>query len=325
MGHRVKALLFVVAMIVAWAALTPAVVAQDTLDYFTYGTVNGTQLNTNIVYVKVDLEQAWDKIKTPGLDGQCVQEGKPNVRMSVLKNVLPEQNPQFCDMENLQWWRGADQSFKNDRFVMSGNFYKSVGDYNETCGLGLGVSLSNGTWISGESNDDRKVHETLTSTLLIFNQEGRDKFHKYAEIVASTYDFNTNRQYVQAAVSGYLFKNRGVFVAQPNAISPNGTKPRAAVGISQDGKTLIFLAINGGGENLGDDLKETGKFYKTLGDLGAYSALNLDGSGSAQLVLQKLDADNPLLATKPSDIRNKLNKVCSKKFFRPIPIVIGIE
>ena len=116
------------------------------------------------------------------------------------------------------------------------------------------------------------------------------------------------------------------FQAQPIAISPNGQKPRAAVGLSENGETLIFLAINAGSAlPNGEDLKQTGKFYKALRDLGAYNALNLDGAGSAELILKELDADAALLYTKASDERNAAGKVCSKRFYRPLPIVMGVE
>jgi len=311
-----------------WAACVSGASAEDVLGYFTYGNKDGTTPPQKIKYVKVKLEDAWNKIAVPALNDQCDQEGKPNIRMSVLKNTLPAQQPNRCDMTNLKWWRGADQQFNEYRFLVSANFYNAAGDYNDACGQGLGVSIHDTTWISGENVDDRKVHGTDTHTLVIYNQVGREHFQKYADIVNTTYDFIANKQYIRGAIAGYRFMNNGAFVAQPIAISPNGAKPRAAVGLSQDGETLIFIAINEGTAlNNGEDLKETGKFYKALDDLGAYNALNLDGAGSAQLILMEADADVALLRTKASDVRNsgQGGGDCPKRFYRPIPVVMGVE
>jgi hypothetical protein len=62
--------------------------------------------------------------------------------------------------------------------------------------------------------------------------------------------------------------------------------PRTAVGVSQDGKYLILLVIDGRqpGYSLGAMTQEVGQW---LAKLGAHDGLNLDGGGTTTLVIEK--------------------------------------
>lgn len=59
--------------------------------------------------------------------------------------------------------------------------------------------------------------------------------------------------------------------------------PRSGVGVSADGKTMIFGAVEGRrGDSIGMGFAEFAQFFK---DLGAHQALMLDGGGSTALVV----------------------------------------
>jgi len=61
--------------------------------------------------------------------------------------------------------------------------------------------------------------------------------------------------------------------------------PRTALGLSEDGETLILAVVDGRwpGESHGMTLAETAELMR---ELGAYHALNLDGGGSATLYIE---------------------------------------
>ncbi len=96
--------------------------------------------------------------------------------------------------------------------------------------------------------------------------------------------------WVEYAVSGWpaLIENCTTFTAEQLPGSDFFTRaphPRTAVGISEDGKTLFFVVADGRREGVpGPTLAELGTFMRE--DLGVCSALNLDGGGSTEMVVE---------------------------------------
>ena len=74
--------------------------------------------------------------------------------------------------------------------------------------------------------------------------------------------------------------------------------PRSAVGVTQDGRYLILMAIDGrqDGYSEGTSTAETAEWIRRL---GAFHALNLDGGGSTALVIEGTDGQ-PQLLNRPS-------------------------
>jgi len=77
-------------------------------------------------------------------------------------------------------------------------------------------------------------------------------------------------------------------------LAGRGTRyPRSAVGVSQDGKILYLLAINGRLlDSIGTTEHETGQL---LSILGAWEGILLDGGGSTSLVIQQTDGTYKIL------------------------------
>jgi len=315
-------------------ALAPLQSHAAEVDYFTYGTV----ANSNVRYVKVNLEQddAWSKTMIPPLYGdQCETAEEPNLRRSVGQNrQTEERSEENCQFTNWAYWRQPDGGFENYRFVVNANFYSQSPPYaySNACGKALGVSIRDGAWISGQDVADRTVHDRATHTLVIYKEPVNDK---RAAIVANTYDFAANLDNIQAAISGFRFMNGGNFVAQPAGISPNIPLPRTQVGVTEDGNHLVFLSINRGDNNPtaqsgdGSTLRANGKLYETFSTsqtLGVVDALTLDGSGSAQIRLSRVADQAAVLYTQPSDTRpGQPEHQCTAKFYRPVPVMMAIE
>lgn len=76
-----------------------------------------------------------------------------------------------------------------------------------------------------------------------------------------------------------------------------GVRARTAVGISQDGRTIYFIAAEGRTKrSVGLTLQGIGEFLKQA---GAYTAMNLDGGGSTTLVSKPLGQMNGQVAISP--------------------------
>ena len=75
--------------------------------------------------------------------------------------------------------------------------------------------------------------------------------------------------------------------------------PRTAVGISRDGSELFVLVLDGRSvESAGMSLPELGQI---LADMGAHSAVNLDGGGSSALAARAAGAESEAIWNSPSD------------------------
>jgi exopolysaccharide biosynthesis protein len=97
----------------------------------------------------------------------------------------------------------------------------------------------------------------------------------------------------------YLLVN-GVNTGDPRFI-PGNIEPRSAVGLSQDGRYLILMTIDGrqSGYSLGATSFEESEWLQRF---GAYNGVNLDGGGSTHLWIAETDGDTYAL-NRPSENR----------------------
>lgn len=97
----------------------------------------------------------------------------------------------------------------------------------------------------------------------------------------------------------YLLVN-GVNTGDPRYI-PGNIEPRSAVGLSQDGRYLILMTIDGrqSGYSLGATSFEESEWLKRF---GAYNGINLDGGGSTHLWVNEYDGDTYAL-NRPTENR----------------------
>ena len=85
----------------------------------------------------------------------------------------------------------------------------------------------------------------------------------------------------------------------------SGYNPRSAIGISEDGKTLYLLAVDGRQEkSRGMTMAELASL---MVELGCYSAVNLDGGGSTSLLASTPDNINLHAVNSPSETRRIIN------------------
>ncbi len=97
---------------------------------------------------------------------------------------------------------------------------------------------------------------------------------------------------VTAVAGSRIILREGRPTARSSA--PDDVHPRTAVGLSQDGRVLIWLVIDGRqpGYSLGASVEETAAW---LARLGAHAGLMLDGGGSTTLVRADRDGRASLL------------------------------
>jgi exopolysaccharide biosynthesis protein len=98
----------------------------------------------------------------------------------------------------------------------------------------------------------------------------------------TTTDFPIGERELSSAVGGHmLLVKDGNALSKIPADSIGGNQPRTAFGVSQDGKTLYMVIVEGPNQSRGVNLDELAQLMKQL---GAYNAANLDGGGSTTMV-----------------------------------------
>lgn len=147
------------------------------------------------------------------------------------------------------------------------------------------------------------------------NGSGADFLNKFKVgdpvlIHSSHASASNGRQDILTAIGGHL-----LLVDNGQALNPYdrtivGKVSRSAAGVSQDGKTLYLVAVEGPSNSRGMEL---GELAQTMREIGAYRAANLDGGGSTTMVARKL-ADTNLSVLNVPQYRSQ----------RQVPTAIGV-
>ncbi len=108
----------------------------------------------------------------------------------------------------------------------------------------------------------------------------------------------------QVIAGSDLLRQDGKDVVAPESSFANSRHPRTAVGLSDEGKTLLLVVVDGRSANraVGMSLKELTALMR---DLGCRDALNLDGGGSSELLLRDPDSGQLQVRNRPSDGRER--------------------
>lgn len=242
------------------------------------------------------------------------------------------------------WW---GNQYGDLPLMITANYFQvkmdSLHPYTNPCTNNLGYTVSDGELVAV----DAPAHDVALETLILFTPAEAKKRGYYADIVPNT----ALAQYagkIQDAVSGHQLLrqvspsqigsitnpnnivNRAegiVYVPQPagtNGIDPTVRLPRCAVGLDKAKKELIVVAVNNGDNADGIKMPTLAQYLVAQ---GAYSALNLDGSGSCQLWFHEGAKD---FRTLPSDVINNIlpadrQNLRGVKFFRPVPGFLGFK
>ena len=155
-----------------------------------------------------------------------------------------------------------------------------------------------------ESKDTRTVNRPSTGFLLVGNKKGTLGQLKTNDCLDIAWKTLPDWSIVKEAISGgpYLLMSGEVYIDEENEHIHFGKKdhfaPRSAIGIDEK-KKLYLVAVDGRQENysVGFSLIEFADFLK---DFGIKDAINLDGGGSTEIVL------NGEVLNKPSDGEERL-------------------
>jgi hypothetical protein len=184
--------------------------------------------------------------------------------------------------------------------AVNANFWSSPACCSATPGTPFdvtGLSISKGRVVSAQEGptDASNVMFTTNKQVLMFSTNWD----------AATGMPIRNNTGIYTAVSGhYPLVTNGVNIGYTytNATDPyiHLPQPRTAVGVSQDGRYLYLVTIDGrqSGSNPGALDQETGDWLLRF---GAYNGINMDGGGSTTMVMADCYG-NPIELDVPSDV-----------------------
>lgn len=171
-----------------------------------------------------------------------------------------------------------------------------------------GLAVSNGTLVSpptgaaGSSN----VAFLVSST-------------NAASIQTTTVDQDLSNVYNAVAGSAFIVRDGvNIGAASPTQGDPRNPNPRTAAGVSQDGRYVYLVTIDGRqpGYSVGTNMVETAD---VLIAFGSYTAMNLDGGGSTALVRSD-GAGGAVELNRPSGGRERLDGNHLGVFAQALPV-----
>ena len=238
--------------------------------------------------------------------------------------VMPQRNPQICSTspylnnyraigpnsgQSAPWLNTSWRTVLDARFAVNANFFYPLDPRTNQCTYGIGMSISNGVLLSPNAD----FNGYPTSTMVIYNPTTAAAKGINAEVLPGSTVASDWQGKVQFAFSGMLLVKDGQPVASQPV--PNTGRARAAVGVTSDGKTLVFVIQNNGHDG-GAPVNESASLpamANALLRLGACNGINLDGSGSAQFWFKNNKAQFMSL---PSD---------GSGAYRGVPISFGVK
>ncbi|WP_394690062.1 phosphodiester glycosidase family protein [Hoeflea sp.] len=249
---------------------------------------------------RVFLPAIYNKITMPKKDTSvCTLSNYPDIYHPVGQNTNAGQ----------PWLNESWRVKLNARFAVNANFFDIHQDPRTSeCSVGLGLAISEGDLLSPYS----QFNGEDTTALLVYTPTHATRVGKNAEMVLGTQVTNWQGN-VQFAISGMRLITNGVAVASEPV--PTSARARAAVGLTRDNKTLLFIVQNNGhdGGSPANESASLPAMANALLKMGAYNAINLDGSGSAQLWFKNNKIE---FKSEPSDGSGQ---------YRGIPVPFGIE
>lgn len=135
------------------------------------------------------------------------------------------------------------------------------------------------------------INETIKDKILPYYQPGTE--------VSLKVNTNFGDKLFDTILSGggTILKN-GKVVQEGMIVQPTKRHPRTAIGITEDGKYLISMVVDGRGTSIGATHDELAKY---LLEYKVYNAIHMDGGGSSTLAARNGQSNVVEVANTPSD------------------------
>ncbi len=134
---------------------------------------------------------------------------------------------------------------------------------------------------------------------VIMNKKQYEALNSSVQIgMSAKLEMDNRVSLAKTAISGGGMLLKDGQVVSDNKFAPTGRQPRTALGVSQDGKRVILMVIDGRNHSIGATHEETAQ---NMLEVGAYNALILDGGGSSTIAGKYPNEQKVSLYNYPSD------------------------
>lgn len=199
---------------------------------------------------------------------------------------------------------GTGQTIMNQLEAMQKNGKKVLGGtnadfFNTTTYIPYGVCYRDGVAVKTSfSREDCNVFAVLEDNTA----------HCY-----TVEDYTNNKDRIREAVCGrstLLLKNGEQLDQSSNTMPAATMEPRTAIGVSQDGKEVYLMVVDGRNfyYSNGADLLD---LMNLMSACGASDALNLDGGGSSTFIAKDIESGELKLLNWPTDNGGVMRKVAT--------------
>ncbi len=255
----------------------------------------------NGILTKVHLPTAYNNIVMPTRASTCASPYFNNYRAVGPNNGSSE-----------PWLNTSWRIDLGARFAVNANFF-DIGQspMSHECSNALGLAVSQGGLLSQYST----FNNNPTWALVVYNTTTAVTKGHYGEIMQGTSIANDWQGKAQFIISGTPLIFNGSPVTGSFSPDPNSGRARTSVGLTRDGNTMIFITQNDGvdGGSSSNVNATLAAMADALLQMGAYNAINLDGSGSAQMWFKNNVAE---FKSVPSD---------GGGLYRGVPAAFGVK
>ena len=198
------------------------------------------------------------------------------------------------------------------RLAINANFFAPCCDAFAEPKTVIGLLVSRGKVVAPASTDPLNSEAVLAITR---NNDA---------VIAETPEINIANTYTAVAGSAIIVQNGvDISASSPNEGDPTNPNPRTVVGLSQDGRFLYLAVIDGRitGYSLGTTNAQSAALMLAV---GCYSALNLDGGGSTEMVRADV-LGKPYIVNIPSGGAERFDAAALGVYALPLPRFGGPE
>ncbi len=137
-------------------------------------------------------------------------------------------------------------------------------------------------------DDDTVVEIPEDGYVVVFKKEDAQLYLSSLDVGTSVHfktvtNFELEDMALAIPGGGFLIKD-GQTVSEGLQVAANKRHPRTAVGLTEDGQTLIAMVVDGRGNSIGATQEELAAYMKGY---GVYNAIQMDGGGSSTLVVRE--------------------------------------
>lgn len=198
------------------------------------------------------------------------------------------------------------------RLAINANFFAPCCDAFAEPKTVIGLLVSHGKVVAQPSTDPLNSEAVLAIT------------RENHAVIAESPAINLANVYTAVAGSAIIVQDgQDVSASSPNEGDPNHPNPRTLAGVSADGRFLYLVVIDGrvSGYSLGTTNAQSAALMLAI---GCYSALNLDGGGSTEMVRAD-ELGKPYIVNNPSGGAERFDAAALGVHAEPLPWFLRLD